>query len=48
MNDPASTNARQTPTVNARGVPTAGFGRIDTGSVFSAPRNGQLVARFQF
>lgn len=26
----------------------AGFGRIDAGSVASSPRNGQLVARFQF
>jgi hypothetical protein len=24
------------------------FGRINTGSTFLAPRNGQLVARFQW
>jgi hypothetical protein len=48
MNDPAVANPLQTQTRNARGVPTAGFGRIDTGSLLNQPRNGQIVARFQF
>jgi hypothetical protein len=48
MNNPTSTNALATQTVNAQGVPTAGFGWINTGSLFSSPRNAQLVARFQF
>jgi hypothetical protein len=48
MNNPTSTNAAATQTVNAQGVPTAGFGWINTGSLGSGPRQGQLVARFQF
>ena len=48
MNNPTSTNALATQTVNGAGVPTAGFGWINTGSVFSSPRQGQLLARFQF
>jgi hypothetical protein len=48
MNNPTSTNALATQTMNAQGVPTAGFGWINTGSLFSGPRQGQLVARFQF
>jgi hypothetical protein len=48
MNNPTSTNAAATQTVNAQGVPTAGFGWINTGSLGSSSRQGQLVARFQF
>ena len=48
LNNPNSANALETQRVNAQGVPAAGFGRIDAGSVFSSPRNGQLVARFQW
>jgi hypothetical protein len=48
MNNPTSTNALQTRAFNAQGVPTAGYGYINSGSLFSAPRNGQLIARFQF
>jgi hypothetical protein len=48
LNDPTSNNAQQTQTRNALGVPTAGFGRIDSGSVPNPPRNGQIVARFQW
>ena len=48
MNDPSAANPLQTQTRNNRGVPTAGFGRIDTGSLVTQPRNGQIVARFQF
>ena len=40
-------NPLQTPTRNAAGVPTAGFGRIDATSV-SGQRNGQIVARVEW
>jgi hypothetical protein len=48
MGNPTSANAAATQTVNAKGAPTAGFGWINTGSLFSSPRQGQMVARFQF
>jgi len=48
FNNPDSTNALAPPIVNSAGVPTSGFGRVNPGSVFSPPRSGQLVARFQF
>jgi len=48
MNDPSAANPLQAQTRNAQGVPTAGFGRIDTGSLISQPRNGQIVALLQF
>ena len=48
INNPTSTNALATQTRNAAGQTTAGFGYINNGTVFSAPRQGQLVARFQF
>ena len=48
MNNPTSSNALATQTGNAAGQTTAGFGYINDGTVFSAPRRGQLVARFQF
>jgi hypothetical protein len=47
MPAPTATNPQATQTVNSLGVPTAGFGRIDA-TTATAPRNGQLVARFQF
>ncbi|HEY7338631.1 MAG TPA: carboxypeptidase regulatory-like domain-containing protein [Bryobacteraceae bacterium] len=47
-NNPTSTNALLTQTRNSAGQTTAGFGYINVGTVFSAPRAGQLVARFQF
>jgi hypothetical protein len=49
-NDPTATNPQQTQTVNpATGLTTAGFGFINTlGTTFAAPRQGQIVARFQF
>ena len=34
--------------VTKNGQNVSGFGRINTGSTFIAPRNGQLVARFQW
>jgi len=47
MNNPTSTNALATQTTS-RGQTTGGFGYINNGTVFGAPRSGQLVARFQF
>ncbi len=47
-NNPSSSNALAAQTTNAAGQTTAGFGYINTTTVFSAPRQGQLVARFQF
>lgn len=48
MNNPTATNPLATPTRNAAGQTTAGFGYINNATTFSAPRQGQLVARFQF
>ena len=48
LNNPTATNALATQQVNAAGVPTSGFGRIDSGSVATSPRTGQIVARFQW
>ena len=48
MNNPVATNPLATPQTNAAGQTTAGFGYINVGSTFAAPRQGQLVARFQF
>jgi len=57
MNNPTSTNALATQTRNAQGVPTGGFGWINTGSLFTlttgsggaeSSRQGQLAARFVF
>ncbi len=51
-NNPTSTNALATQTRANKNDPnsatTAGFGFINTATVFSAPRSGQLVARFSF
>ena len=46
--NPDSGNPLQTQQRNPQGVPTAGFGRINSSNLGSAPRNGQLVARFEF
>ena len=49
MNDPVATNPQLAQTRNSAGQTTAGFGYINTlGTTFAAPRQGQLVARFQF
>jgi hypothetical protein len=48
INNPTGTNALATQTTTPTGQTTAGFGYISTGTVFTAPRQGQLVARFQF
>ena len=42
-----STNALATQTRNAAGVPTSGFGYMNSNSA-GGQRNGQLLARFQF
>ena len=47
FNNPTSNNALATQTLKGSQT-TAGFGYINNGTVFSAPRQGQLVARFQF
>jgi hypothetical protein len=47
-NNPDSGNAQATPIYNSAGNLTAGFGRINPGSVFAPPRSGQFVARIQF
>ena len=46
--NPTATNALATQSRNGAGSTTAGFGYINTAAVFSAPRQGQLVARFSF
>jgi hypothetical protein len=48
FNNPDSTNALLSQNRNVAGVPTSGFGRINPGSLYSSPRTGQIVARFQF
>jgi len=47
LNNPDSGNAAASQ-IYDRGVPVSGFGRISSGSTFNPPRNGQLVARFQW
>ncbi len=48
LNNPDAANPLQTQQTNAQGVPTSGFGRINTGSVFGPPRSGQIVMRFSW
>jgi hypothetical protein len=48
MNNPVATNPLQTQRVDAQGKPIAGFGRIDTGSIFGPPRSGQIVTRLSW
>ena len=48
VNNPTATNSQATQTTNAAGQTTAGFGYINTGTTFSPPRQGVIVARFQF
>jgi len=48
MNNPDAGNPLQTQRVDAQGRPIAGFGRIDTGSVFGPPRSGQIVTRLSW
>jgi len=46
--NPTATNALATQSKTTAGATIAGFGYINTAAVFSAPRQGQLVARFSF
>jgi hypothetical protein len=50
VNNPTATNPQATQTVNpVSGQTTAGFGYINTlGTTFGMPRQGMIVARFQF
>ena len=48
LNNPDAANPLQTQQRNAQGVPTAGFGRINTGTVFGPPRSGQIVTRLSW
>jgi len=48
MSDPIATNPLATASQNNLGQYTAGFGYINVGKTYSAPRQGQLVARLQF
>ena len=48
QNNPVSTNAQATQTLNAAGAVVSGFGMINTGTTFSPSRAGQLVGRFQW
>ncbi|MGH9611886.1 MAG: hypothetical protein ACRD4P_02275, partial [Bryobacteraceae bacterium] len=48
MNNPSAANPLQTPVRNGAGQTTSGYGYVNVGTVFSAPRAGQMVARFQF
>ncbi|HTG89795.1 MAG TPA: carboxypeptidase regulatory-like domain-containing protein [Vicinamibacterales bacterium] len=48
LNNPDATNPLQTQQTNAQGVPTSGYGRINTGTVYGPPRGGQLVMRLSW
>jgi hypothetical protein len=48
LNTPTSNNALSNQQVNAAGMPSAGFGFINTASVQTAPRSGTLIGRFTF
>jgi hypothetical protein len=49
MNDPSFSSATATQVKSpTTGQTSGGFGYISTGSAFSPPRNGMIVARFQF
>ena len=47
VNNPVATPATATQT-SVNGQTTGGFGWINNGTTYSAPRSGQLLARFQF
>ena len=48
LNNPDATNPLQTQQTNAQGVPTSGYGRINTGTVYGPPRGGQIVMRLSW
>lgn len=48
VNNPTSSNALLTQARAPKGNTTGGFGYINTGTVFSLPRQGTIVARITF
>jgi hypothetical protein len=48
VNNPTASNAFATQTKNASGITTAGFGYVNTAATTGLPRQGTIVARFQF
>jgi hypothetical protein len=48
MQNPDALNPLQTQFRNPQGIPTSGFGRINTGMNYGPPRSGQVVARVSF
>ena len=48
VNAPTSGNSLAAQVRNSQGVPTSGFGYVNSGSVAVSPRTGQLVARLQW
>ncbi|HEY6342197.1 MAG TPA: TonB-dependent receptor, partial [Bryobacteraceae bacterium] len=48
VNNPTSTNILATQTRNSAGQATAGFGWINTSSVYLPPRQGDIIARIRF
>jgi hypothetical protein len=48
LNNPDASNPLQTQQRNSAGVPTSGFGRVNTGTVFGPPRSGQIVTRLSW
>jgi hypothetical protein len=46
--NPSLTAPTQTQARNGAGQPTSGWGYINPTSLYSQPRNGQLVVRFTF
>lgn len=48
LSNPTNTNAQAPQAVNSLGVPTGGFGYINSASLANPARTGQLVARFEF
>ncbi|HYK57843.1 MAG TPA: TonB-dependent receptor [Bryobacteraceae bacterium] len=48
MNNPVAANPLATLSRDSNGQTLSGYGYINVGTVFSAARQGQLVARFQF
>jgi hypothetical protein len=48
MNNPTSTNAKQTQTRSSSGTTVSGFGYINPNSVAAPPRAGIIVASFRF
>jgi hypothetical protein len=46
--NPSTTSPTNPQAFNSAGVPTSGWGYINSTSLYAQPRNGQLVARFTF